>query len=109
MFHQYGVMELIPMTAKKALQSLQFMFHGVWIGGTDSNDSKMCGFLLFLIHGVWSVSVLIRECFSKSILLGSIDDPLLPEPTCRPKVTSLHAEDTYLTGTLSSVAFGLSI
>jgi hypothetical protein len=29
-----------------------------------------------------------RECFSKSILLGSIEDPLLPEPTCTPKVIS---------------------
>jgi len=30
-------------------------------------------------------TAVIRECFSTSILLGSISDPLLPTPTCTPK------------------------
>ena len=36
-------------------------------------------------HKIWSVKAGSRECFSKDVVLGRLEDPLSPAPHCEPK------------------------
>ena len=36
-------------------------------------------------NNIWSVKPTARECFSREVVLGRLEDPLIPSPHCQPR------------------------